>query len=172
MVASVAPGTGLMVMATDQVEVFQNTIKDNQTYNLGIFSFLITGRPIEDKDKDYDPIPESIYVHDNTFSGGGDKPGGARGQLLVGLLGTPIPDILYDGIHNPTKLVNGKVPANLGVYLKNNIKTNGAVTFANLHWDTLDPADPVGSRAKVERDLKAYEGELPALPPVTLPGVK
>jgi parallel beta-helix repeat protein len=172
LVASVAPGTGLMVMATDQVEVFQNTIKDNQTYNLAILSFLITGRPIEDKDKDYDPIPEGIYVHDNTFAGGGENPGGERGQLLLGLLGKPIPDIIYDGIRNPAKLVNGNLPANLGIYIKNNVKAHGTVTFANLHWDALDPKDPVGSRAKVERNLKAYEGELPALPPVTLPGVK
>src|SRR5262249_10203967 len=55
-VASVPPGTGLMVMATDQVEVFKNTIEDNNTYNLAILSFLVTGRPIEDKE--YDPISE------------------------------------------------------------------------------------------------------------------
>src|SRR5437588_748586 len=32
-VASIASGTGIVIMATDQVEVFENTLKDNQTYS-------------------------------------------------------------------------------------------------------------------------------------------
>ena len=165
MVASVAPGTGMIVMATDQVELFKNTVKDNQTYNLAIVSFFITGRPMDDKG--YDPYPEGIYVHDNMFSGGGNKPSGERGHMLASLLGTPMPDIVYDGIINPAKLENGKLPPNQGLYLKN----NGNATFANLHWNTLDPKDEKGNKAKIKRDIKPYEGELPPLPPVTLPGV-
>jgi parallel beta-helix repeat protein len=173
-VASVAPGTGLMVMATDQVEVFKNTIKDNQTYNMAVVSFYVTGRPIEDKH--YDPIPEGIYVHDNTFSGGGDKPGGERGKLLRALVGDKVPDIIYDGITNPAKMVNGELPAPLRVYIKN----NGSATFANLQWRELPDLAKMKSdeerllkllahRAKVQRDLKPYEGELPSLPAVALP---
>lgn len=158
-VASVPPGTGVMVMATDQVEVFKNTIKDNQTYNLGIFSFLITGRPIEDKE--YDPISEGVYVHDNTFSGGGNKPSGERGPMLAALLGTPLPDIIYDGIANPAKTA----PAN-GVYVRN----NGKATFANLHWDKLNPKDPEASKAQITRDPKPHDGTLPELPAVVLRG--
>jgi len=178
-VASVAPGTGMMVMATDQVEVFKNTIKDNQTYNMAIVSFYITGRPIEDKDKDYDPIPEGIYVHDNTFLGGGNKPAGERGQVLRALLGEQIPDIIYDGISNPAKMVDGQLPAPLRIYIKN----NGNATFANLHWGELADltkmksneerlANLLAHRAKVARDLKPHEGELPSLPTVNLPGVQ
>jgi parallel beta-helix repeat protein len=163
-VASVAPGTGTMVMATDQVEVFHNTIKDNQTYSMLIVSFLITGRPMPDKT--YDPIPEGVYVHDNAFSGGGQNPKGERAEMITALLGKPLPDIIYDGIRNPAKMVDGKPAPGTGVYLKN----NGGATFANLHWNTLDPADLAGSKAKVERDSKAYEGELPALQAVQLPG--
>jgi parallel beta-helix repeat protein len=165
MVASVAPGTGMIVMATDQVELFKNKVEDNQTYNLAIISFLITGRPMDDKG--YDPYPEGVYVHDNTFSGGGNKPSGERGHILAALMGTPIPDIVYDGILNPAKIENGKLPPGQGVYIKN----NGNATFANLHWNALDPKDMKGSKAKVTRDLKPYEGELPPLPPVKIPGV-
>jgi parallel beta-helix repeat protein len=173
LVASVSPGTGVMVMATDQVEVFQNTIKDNQTYNLAIVSFLITGKPIEDKDKDYDPIPESIYVHDNAFAGGGTNPKGERGEVLAALLGKPVPDIIYDGI-TPLKGAEGK-PL---IYLKN----NGQATFANLVWGEMPNLRDAKSekevkekillhRSKIQRDIKKYEGELPALPAVKLPGV-
>jgi parallel beta-helix repeat protein len=164
-VASVAPGTGLMVMATDQVEAFDNTIKDNQSYSVSVVSFYITGRPIEDKE--YDPIPEGIFIHDNVITGGGQHPAGDRAPVMIGLLGKPpLPDIIYDGIQNPARLVDGKPPNALRVYVKN----NGKATFANLHWDKLDEKDPIGSVAKVERSQKAYEGELPPLPPVRLVG--
>jgi parallel beta-helix repeat protein len=159
LVASVPPGTGLMVMATDQVEVFQNTLTDNQTYNFAVVSFHLTGRPIEDKD--YDAIPEGIFVHDNSFGGGGKKPGGERGPLLALLVGLPLPDIVYDGIIHPAR----KDDRSHGVYFRN----NGAATFVNLHFDQLDPKAPAASRAKVSRDLKPHDGELPPLPPVTLP---
>jgi parallel beta-helix repeat protein len=167
-VAMVAPGTGLTVMATHQVEVFDNTVKDNQTHGLLIVSYLTTGLPL--KDKEYDPFPESIYVHDNTFSGCGQKPGGPKGELLTALLDTPLPEIVYDGIRNPAKLENGKLPKDLGVYFKN----NRAATFANLHWDAVDPKDLLdpkkldSNRSKVEKNIKPYEGELPPLPPVAL----
>src|SRR5262249_697193 len=99
MVASVAPGTGMMVLATDQVELFDNKVEDNQTYGLMIVSFVVTERPIEDKE--YDPYPEAVYTHNNTFKGNGAKPSGERGRRLAGMLGTPMPDIIYDGILNP-----------------------------------------------------------------------
>ena len=62
----------------------------------------------------------------------------------------------------------GEVPQDLGVYFKN----NGSVTFANLHWDQVDPKDPMASAKKIERDPKPYEGELPALAEVKLSGVQ
>jgi parallel beta-helix repeat protein len=165
-VASVSPGTGMMVMATDDVELFNNVVKDNHTFSLSVVSFYITGRPMEDKA--YDPIPEGIYIHDNKISGGGSMPKGERGQNMAMLLGTPLPDIIYDGIHNPAKTVDGKLPPALGVYFKN----NGNATFANLHWNELDMKDPAGSLKKIERDIKPYEGELAALPEVKLAGIR
>src|SRR5262245_22334732 len=65
-VASVPQGTGLMVMATDQVELFNNEVSDHKTVGLGVVSYFITGTPL--KDKDYDPYPEGVFVHDNRFA--------------------------------------------------------------------------------------------------------
>lgn len=174
MVASVPPGMGVMVMATDQVEVFRNTIRDNQTCNLSVISYHVTGRPIEAKDREYDPVSEGVYIHDNTFANGGTKPAGEFGQLFQMLLGTPVPDIIYDGIVDPRKLSKGQLPPELRLYVKN----NGKATFANLLWGELgelDPKKPLQSlgklalhRSKVSRDVQPFEGELPPLPPVTL----
>ena len=48
MVAQVSSGTGVIVLATTQVEVFRNTIKDNKSVNVTILSYLTTGNPIKD----------------------------------------------------------------------------------------------------------------------------
>jgi parallel beta-helix repeat protein len=162
MVADVAPGTGMMVLATDQVEMFKNTVKDNQTYGLIIVSFLVTGRKLDDKN--YDPYPEAVYVHNNSFTGNGTKPSGERGTMLAALLGTPMPDIIYDGLLNPKKVVKGKLPKDQGIY----VKDNGKATWVNLHWDKLNPKDPQGSAARIERNPKDMVGELPPLPKIEL----
>jgi parallel beta-helix repeat protein len=168
MVASVAPGTGAMIMATDQVEFFRNTIMDNDTYGLSIVSFTNTGKPVEDKA--YDPYPEGIFVHDNDFKNCGNKPTGELAEALAKLLGKPFPEIIYDGERNPAKLVDGKLPAELGFYVKN----NGTAKFANLQMNALKllQMDPSKGVPTIDRNLKAYEGALPALEPVKLPEIQ
>lgn len=175
MVASVAPGTGMIILCTDQVEVFENVIQRNQTYNLAVASYFITGR--EYKDQAFDPIPEGIYVHDNQFADGGSKPAGQRGELFAALLGTPIPDMIWDGISNPARPKDDKDRQVV-------FKQNGQASFANLNFGSLAPAlASAGSkealgllilshRSKVDRDIKAYTGERKPLPEVKLPGVK
>jgi parallel beta-helix repeat protein len=165
-VASVAPGTGMMVMATDHVELLDNTVKDNKTYGLIVVSFLITGRPIEDKE--YDPYPEAVYIHNNTFEKNGKDPTGPRAKALAELLGTPMPEIIYDGIRNPKKMVNGKIPDDQRVVFKD----NGPVATVNLHWDQLDTKNLLASKSKVERNPKNLVGELPPVPSVKLPEVR
>jgi parallel beta-helix repeat protein len=166
MVADVAPGTGMMIMATDHVEFTKNTIKDNKTYGLLVVSFLITGRKMEDKD--YDPISESVYVHDNTFEGNGKEPAGKRGALMAQLLGTPMPEIIYDGVVNPKKLVDGKLPDDMKVVFKD----NGPISVVNMHWSDLDLSNLAASKSKIERNPKSLAGELTPLQPVKLAEVK
>lgn len=177
-VATVSPGTGLLLMATDQVEVFDNEITGNDTFSLAVVSYLLTGRDY--KDKEYDPIPEGVYVHGNKITGGGKKPTGERAAMFAALLGTPLPDVIWDGVVNPARLKDGKVPSELRVVFKG----NGDATFANLNWGLLGPElaaakskEDVGKRIvahreKVERDVKTYTGELKPLPAVKLPGAK
>ena len=87
MVATVPSGTGIMVMVTDDVEVFDNDIIDNQTTSVSIVSFLITGKKFDATD--YDPIPESISIHNNRISGGG-KTSGANSRLAGARLGREV----------------------------------------------------------------------------------
>ena len=75
-VANVPPGTGVMIMASRQVEVFDNKVENNDSVGLSICSYLVTQKPY-DKDKGYDPFCDSIYVHHNKFDNNGSQPAGA-----------------------------------------------------------------------------------------------
>jgi parallel beta-helix repeat protein len=168
-VAGVPAGTGVMIMANRHVEVFENTIENNQNVNLSIVSYLSTGKPF-DQDPLYDPFCEAIYIHDNKFAGGGDQPNGRLGGLLKELAGGEnLPDIVYDGVVNPEKAVDGKLPAELAIRIQN----NGDADFMNFDLANLDIENPAGSeKAKISRDLEPYDGILPKLSPVSIAGVK
>jgi parallel beta-helix repeat protein len=172
-VATVPPGTGIMIMAHDQVEVFDNTVEGNRTAGLSIVSYLITGKPIQDEQ--YDPFCEAVSVHDNRFAANGAEPAGELGGLLARALGTPLPDILYDGVVDPRKQAGGRLPDALAI----RIRRNGAAGFANFDAPALKASAAAAAGAgkeetpapKIVRDLKAYEGELPALVPVAIEGL-
>jgi parallel beta-helix repeat protein len=168
-VATVPPGTGVMIMANDQVEVFDNSIEKNQTAGLSIVSYLLTEKPI--KDEKYDPYCEAIHVHDNRFSGNGTKPAGAIGEMLAKALGAPLPDILYDGIVDPKKQVDGKLPGSLAL----SIHGNGDAGFVNFDALALAAAGAgagTGKSPNIVRDLKGYSAALPTLEPVSIEGLK
>jgi parallel beta-helix repeat protein len=100
-VGLVPAGTGFFVMANHDVEVFGNTITDNQTVGAGIISYKISMMTFTDPK--YYEYPKRVYLHDNTYSGNGTLPD-ARNQvgLLLGTLGMKqVPDVLYDGEVDP-----------------------------------------------------------------------
>ena len=145
-VAKVPAGTGVMVMSTHNIEIFKNTLKDNETSNVSLISYLSTGNPL--KDAKYDPFVEAISIHDNTFSGGGHKPAG-RAAELAPVLGSPVPSIIYDGILKP-KSTDAKIC----------IQNNGDATFVDY--------DAAHEFKHPKRDLAAHGCTLPALEAVRL----
>ena len=168
MVASVPAGSGIMVLANRNVEIFDNTIENNQNIGLSICSYVITGRPFA-QDKGYDPYTAAIYVHDNKFVGGGDKPNGTLGQMVAALTGGKLPAIVYDGVVDESKVVDGKLPEDLAIRIRN----NGDADFANFNYPKLDLKNPFAMKKDViSRDLTPFEGEMPKLSPVTIAGVK
>ena len=56
------------------------------------------------------------------------SPPGRWRQLVSKVVGTPLPDILYDGMVNPRKLSGGCLPADLAIRIRN----NGDAGFANF----------------------------------------
>ncbi|MEZ5489973.1 MAG: parallel beta-helix domain-containing protein [Gammaproteobacteria bacterium] len=144
-VANVPPGTGLLILANDNIEVFDNEFSDNGNVNIMIYSYVLGGRTVEDPN--YDPYPEKIYIHGNRFSGGGTKP---RHPLLVKLnnsTGQPIPNIAWGGILKP-----GTENQDL-ICLEN----NGEESFVNLNGG----GDPLF-------EITAHRCNLPRLSAISL----
>mgnify|MGYP001206891748 FL=1 len=95
-VGNVPTGTGLLILANDNIEVFENRFADNGNVNIMIYSFLFGGRQIDDTK--YDPYPEKIYIYNNDFDGGGDRP--RHPALIAWAKSNPLgtPDVVWDGM--------------------------------------------------------------------------
>jgi hypothetical protein len=160
-VGQVPRGTGVIVMAAHDVEIFGNTIANHKTSSLAVVSFLLL--QISYSDPGYYPFPASIHAHDNTFVGGGDAPDqtNALGQLLDAARpgwGGKIPDIGYDGIVDPA--VAGTRPGNT---MDVCIGATPSGSWVNFHGDTIG----VGGFPKASTDAGPYQCSLPALPAVS-----
>ncbi len=161
-VAGVPAGTGLMVMSNDNVEIFENDIKGNKTANCAVISYRSNKERKEDPG--FDPYPEGIYIHDNKMADGGAEPEGELAALYTKVEQGPLPDIVIDGVVNPEKLVDGQLPAELGIRIAN----NGDATFVNLNL----PAVLAGGEPQISKDLSPYQGKLESLTGVTISGVE
>jgi len=150
-VGLVPAGTGIALLAAHEVEIFDNTIANQKAINLGIISYDVIGDPA---DADYDPNPDTIYIHDNTFVGQSDDPNGPLGLLVISALdqvqeGTNVPDIAWDGIVPPEK-ADAQDPLRLQAALNICIRNNGDADFVNLRWPTT--SEPVASFELSEHD--------------------
>ena len=156
-VGEVPRGTGIIIQANSDVEVFDNDIYGNGTVNLSIVTY-----GYETEDENYNPHPKSIQIHGNRFGDGGFDPDVGTGELaaiLFELSDGDMPDIFWDGILPTSQMIFGQ-PDEERLLITN----NGNATFLTLNpikyiLPFLDP---------VERDIKAYEGKVRPLPEVIL----
>ncbi|MFW6066898.1 MAG: parallel beta-helix domain-containing protein [Myxococcota bacterium] len=180
-VATLPSGMGGLVMAVDDVELRNNTFRNNETVNLAVVSFYIAGDPSEDPE--FDPIPERIYIHDNEFEGGGDSPdttkdGGMALAALNAVLnsdletpGEPIRDIAYDGI-SPEAPVEGTPDAENNpayVCFEDNADADGDADFLYLDGDNIDVETADISEAMPHDDVGTFTCTGPTQSDITLP---
>ncbi|MBW2240786.1 MAG: right-handed parallel beta-helix repeat-containing protein [Deltaproteobacteria bacterium] len=135
-------GTGMVVLANDDVEIFGNTLTGNETVNLAVLSYLVTsfGSPDPTFPPGYDPYAEGIYIHDNMMANGGTQTQGVLGGLIGFLFaaqGMPVPDIVIGGWANLAKISNPDLAVPLANQLPTNLKVcvqnNGNATFGNVN---------------------------------------
>ena len=156
-VGEVPRGTGIIIQANSDVEVFDNDIYGNGTVNLSIVTY-----GYETEDENYNPHPKSIQIHNNRFGDGGFDPDLGTGELaaiLFELSDGNMPDIFWDGILPMNQMLFGQ-PSEEKLIISN----NGDATFLTINpvKYLLPFFDPV------ERDIDEYEGEIKPLPEVIL----
>lgn len=96
-VGVVPTGTGMLVMAFSDVEIFDNIIEDNQSAAVVVVDYQISGLTTDDVD--YDGTPRRVYIHDNQYSNNGYEPRDLATEIagLFAPLGG-VPMIVYDGL--------------------------------------------------------------------------
>jgi len=160
-VGTIPPGTGILVLATSDVEVFNNEVVNNKTVGASVISYYLTETPFDDEE--YDPYPSRIYIHDNNFSRKKKVPGVQKrmGKLLFLKFGKKVPDIIVDGMYEKDALDNnGILKAGYQICIKN----NGLATFANL--------DAANGFKNLNRDESKFDCARESLEPATLSKMK
>jgi len=156
-VGEVPRGTGIIIQANSDVEVFDNDISGNGTVNVSIVTYSN-----ETQDENYYPHPRSIQIHGNRFGEGGFDPDVETGELaaiLFELSGGNMPDIFWDGVLPTSQIIFGQ-PDEERLILSN----NGDATFLTINpiKYLLPFFDPV------ETDISEYEGEVRPLAGITI----
>jgi parallel beta-helix repeat protein len=121
-VAGVPAGSGISINSNDQIEVFDNTLSNNQTAHIVISSVYSTNYSQRETASAFDPYPETISIHDNRYSGGGDKPDtDYLPQLKDAVFGVDgaFPNVIWDGFVNPDLALDGVLPASLQICIYN-----------------------------------------------------
>lgn len=140
-VAKVPQGSGVIILATRDVQLYNNRIINNNSISCGIISYYMTEIPI--KDSLYYPYPDKIVIKDNTFERERVRfqGKGRFGQLFKYKLrfGKSVPHIIYDGIDDDS----GKRAIPILC-----ISGNTNLSFAELDADN--------GFKKMERDPKKY----------------
>jgi len=154
-VGEVPRGTGIIIMANSDVEIFDNTVGENDTVNIAVVTY-----GSETDDDQYYPHPKSIQIHGNEFGPTGYNPDTSKGdlaQMLFDLSGGNMPDIFWDGLLPVSQLVFGQ-PENEKMIVSN----NGDATLLAL--DPIKYLLPFFDPAIL--DINLFEGEIQPLSPV------
>jgi len=92
-VASVSPGIGICILATDDNEFHENTLRGNRSTAVLMLSYLEALFGATD-DAEYDRYPQGNFIHDNVYEGNGADPDVV---ITVVTEERPVPDVLWDG---------------------------------------------------------------------------
>ncbi len=160
-VASIPPGTGVLILATHDLEMTDNDIVDNRSIGTGIVSYELASamnegeqqqecsiggvQTLDNRYKDdtlYNPYPYRVSVHHNRYKNSHWFPTMQNeiGKLFLLSSFMHPPDLVYDGISDP-KRRDAEIC----------LKENGDIVFMNL--------DAAHEFASLSKDSKPYDCE-------------
>jgi len=154
-VGEVPRGTGIIIQANSDVEIFDNVIGDNDTVNIAVVTY-----GSDTDDDEYYPHPKSIQIHGNKFGPTGYNPDTSKGelaQILFELSGGNMPDIFWDGLLPLSQLVFGQPESDKMIIANNGDATVLALDPIKYLLPFFDPAI---------LDINVFEGKIQPLSPV------
>jgi len=125
-VSLIPPGTGMLILAADEVEIYDNTIKGNKTGGLAVFNLTIG---FSANEIDVDPNPENIYAHNNTYENNGYD----ADPFVKNMLGKGF-DIIWD-TNGAGNYFDEKVSSSFPPVLP---KTSWPKPLYNLYWRLMN----------------------------------
>ena len=159
-VGEVPRGTGIIIMANSDVEVFNNVMSGNGTVNLSIVSYSD-----ETDDPNYYPHPRRIQIHNNTYGPGGFDPDVGTGDLAKALFEISdgnMPDIFWDGVVPISQMIFGQPNED-----KLKVDENNEVSFL-----TISPIKyMLGFSNPIRTEKKEFNGVINPLEPIVIDGI-
>lgn len=104
-VSGIPAGTGILVMAADDVIIENNIISGNKNVGIVITDFANGGAKAS-KDPESDPNPDNIVILDNLMVNNGYDPIGEIKALMIANLSSEGPDILAIGKGSGSSILN------------------------------------------------------------------
>ncbi|MFD2230082.1 parallel beta-helix domain-containing protein [Alkalimarinus sediminis] len=146
------PGTGVLIFAVSDVEIYNNNLTDNETSAIELASYFLADPDVANYPTNYgstmangwSPLVKNIYMHDNLIARNGGNP---RGALLTDVIngyqlganakGTPqvFPAIIYDGI--------GELLANAGAIGGFNALVGPTAAADGVNYDPYGVSDNI-----------------------------
>ena len=122
-------GTGVMIMANENIEVRDNDIRNNATAGI-----LVVSYQEETEDKNYNPIPNKIYIHNNFLSNNGYDVDKKRAGPISDVIPGKAPEIIWDGV---TPIIEWfGLTSSDRIVLGKNFSEEGEADFVNLNLMT------------------------------------
>tara|TARA_B100001248_G_C27395910_1_gene465546 strand:- start:3031 stop:4254 length:1224 start_codon:yes stop_codon:yes gene_type:complete len=160
-VGEVPRGTGIIIMANSDVEIFNNVMSGNGTVNLSVVSYSD-----ETDDPNYYPHPRRIQIHNNTYGPGGFDPDIETGELakaLYEISNGNMPDIFWDGVVPIPQMIFGQPNED-----KLKMKENSDVSFL-----TISPLKYIlGFSNPIKTEKKEFTGAINPLEPIVINSIQ
>ncbi|HFC12657.1 MAG TPA: hypothetical protein ENJ56_07420, partial [Anaerolineae bacterium] len=125
--ALVPPGVGILSLGADDVEIYNNVVKDHRTTGVAVFSLAIG---YDQNEIDVGPTPENNWIHNNEYSNNGYDP-----VASVKDLGIPVGDVIWDGSGWNVRFDEADFKPGFPKILA---KDSWATWQKRLHWHTLN----------------------------------
>lgn len=151
-VASVPAGTGVMVMANRDIEIFDNVFEGNGSSNI-----MIIGYRQAFDDAKYQPMVRNVRISDNAHGKTGFAPKFAGGEMLAAAFGGSVPPIIWDGVGGAEASIvsSDEVPVlNLGMTRSDQPVETAQPSLAKLTGDAAPKLPTIVMPAAMEAAIR------------------